>query len=383
MSNKNANPASIDKEKISRVVKAMLQTPTPENSQPWTIVACDHILEIFHSSERAKLATFPDDLSVFGIGMLVETLELVCSNEGLEAQTTLLLENRSDEAPWLRVELTPVERRPDPLGQAIFLRHTDRRHYAAGSLNDPIFQNVRREGKASQGSNLYFINEYPDEYLQLLRNADQKVMEWDELRHDLMNWTRFTNKAIAETKDGMPWRSFLRESENWVYYLRSRVWWLATCLDWFPDWLQRLETRFFDDSSELSPLSYDDGAGIGCITTMSASEEDLVASGRLTLRIWLLLNMNGYGFQPLSNLSSTIYPLQTGRLNLPKHLAHLVENGYEILQRVFGFSKQETPIFCFRTGVAKGEYPENARSLRRVNEMTFKKNLEQREVHAL
>ncbi len=373
MPNTNTVFTAIDKEKISHVAQAMLQIPTPENSQPWKIVICDNVLEVFHSSKRAKLATFPDDLSIFGIGTLLETLELVCSAEGLEAQTTLLLENRSDESPWLRAKLYPAERLPDPLAQAVFLRHTDRRKYAGGTLDDPIFQEAHREANAISGANLYFIDEYPDEYLQLLQNADQKVMEWDELRCDLMRWTRFTDKEIATTRDGMQWRSFLRGSENWIYYLRSRIWWLAATFDWFPEWLHNLETAFFDDSSELSPSSYDDGAGIGCITTQSASMEDLITSGRLSLRIWLLFNLNDYGFQPLTNLSSTIYPLQTGGLNLPKYLTHLVENGYETLQQVFGFSKQEIPIFCFRVGIVSGEYPANTRSLRRANHIIYKK----------
>ncbi len=365
----------VSQDKITHVVQALLQTPTPENSQPWKIVVCDNILEIFHASDRAKLATFPDDLSVFGIGMLVEVLELACSQVELQAETTLLLEDRSDETPWLRAILNSAQTIVDPLSSAIFLRHTDRRKYAGGTLNDPVFHEVQREAAANPGANIYFIDEYPDEYLHLLRNADQKVMEWNELRRDLMRWTRFTDREIATTRDGMSWRSFLRGPENWVYYARSRVWWLVTRLDWFPEWLHTFETRFFDDSSELSPSSYDDGAGIGCITTASNQPDDLVASGRLALRVWLLFNLRGYGLQPLTNLSSTIYPLQQGRLNMPDHLTHLVANGYETLQQIFGFSNQELPIFCFRVGIASGKYPENAKSLRRTDHVSYKSTL--------
>jgi hypothetical protein len=132
-----------------------------------------------------------------------------------------------------------------------------------------------------------------------------------------------------------------------------------------------LETRLFDDSAELSPLNYDDGAGIGCITTVSASAEDLIASGRLSLRIWLLLNLNGYGFQPLTNLPALIYPLHLGNLDIPNHLTALVENGYETLQQIFGFPEPELPIFCFRTGLAMGEYPVNARTLRRTEHVNY------------
>ncbi len=360
-----SNPIRVDQQKIYRVAQALLQVPTPENSQPWKIIIDDNRLKIFHSSERAKLATFPDDLSVMGLGMLLETLELACSQEALAVHTTLFLEDRSDASPWLKAELNPAQTTPDPLSLAIYLRHTDRRKYVGGTLNDPVFQEVHRQAGTNQGANIYFIDRYPDEYLQLLKNADQKVMEWDELRQDLMRWTRFTDKQIAASRDGMSWRSFLRGPENWVYYLRSRVWWAATHFDWYPDWLYRFETTFFDDSSELSPISYDDGAGIGCITTASDDSKDLIAAGRLSLRVWLLFNLTGYGFQPLTNLTSTIYPFHQGRLKIPSHLIPLVASGYETLQQVFGFSNQELPIFCFRVGVAMGKYPNNARALRR------------------
>lgn len=359
--------------KIEQVIQAILQVPTPENSQPWKIVVNGNKLEIFHSSARAKLATFPDDLSVLGIGMIAETIKLVCQAAGLEAQLTFLLEERTDTHPWLQVELAPaVSITPDPLAQAIFIRHSDRRLYAGGSLNDPLFQEVHREANAIQGTGLYFTNQYPDDYLQLIKNADQVTMEWDEFRHDMMRWVRFSDKTTKKTRDGMSWRSFLRGNPNPIYYLRSRLWWFASTLDWFPPSLQTLEAKFFDDSSELSPSSYDDGAGIGCITTQSDSSDDLIAAGVLTLRIWLLLNQRGYGFQPMTNVPAILYPQRLGTFSLPEHVAHLVTNGDDILRRVFGFSNQEIPIFCFRTGLAQGEYPASARTLRRTEHVTYR-----------
>ena len=372
MPNKSPVSSHPDREKIDRIVQAVLQVPSPENSQPWKIKVGENVLELFHSSERAKIATFPDDLSVLGIGMIAETLKLACSREGLEARLTFLLEERSDEHPWLRAELHTVDNiSPDPLAQALLLRHCDRRYYAGGSLDDPVFQEVRQEAKAIQGANLYFTDQYPNEYLQLLKNADQIAMEWQEYSDDMAKWLRFTDKEIESTRDGMSWRTLLRGNPNWRYYLRSRLWWLATRFDWFPQSLQKIDS-YFDDSWELSPSSYDDGAGIGCITTRSASVEDLVASGRLVIRLWLLLNLRGYGFQPLTNLPAIIYPQRLGTFKLPNHLNYLVANGYETLQQLFGFSEPELPIFCFRTGRAKGEYPAIARTLRRTDHVSYR-----------
>lgn len=366
--------APLDEAKVNHIAQAIRQMPSPENAQPWKIVVNKDTLEIFHDSQRAKLATYPDDLSVLGLGMIAETIDLACSVTNLHAEIAYFLANRSDEHPWLTAKLSATERSPDPLAQAISLRHTDRRYYAGGTLNDPIFEDVWHEVNRMQGANLYIIDTYSPTLMQLLQDADSIVMGWDELRHDLLKWSRFTDKAYKQTRDGMPWRSYLRDSENWIYYLRSRLWWLVTYLDWFPEWLFALETYLFDDSGELSPLSYDDGAGIGCITTASDAPEDLLAAGRLILRIWLLLNFNNYGFQPLTNLASTIYPLQTGHLKLPHHVTHLMTNSYKTAQQIFGFTSPEIPIFCFRTGLAKSTYPANAKTLRRIDHIIYKKD---------
>jgi hypothetical protein len=360
------------KEQIDRIAKAVLQVPSAENCQPWQIVIDKNVIEILHLSQRARLATYPDDVSVLGLGMIAETIDLVCKDEGLEARKTFFLENRSDHSPWLKADIHGMETVPDPLVNAIFLRHTDRRQYNGGSLDDPVFQKACNEAAKFSEANLYFANQYPEKYLKLLSNADEIVMNWEKLRHDLMQWARFTDRDIKRTRDGMTWRSFLRGEENWIYYLRSRVWRLAARLDYFPAFLQALETRFFDDSAELSPTSYDDGAGIGCITVGSDRTDALLVAGRLMLRIWLLFNLNKYGFQPLTNLSITVYALRCGNFKLPEELSHLMENGYETLQEVFGFSNGELPVICFRTGLSVGDYPSKTWSLRREEHIRYR-----------
>lgn len=353
-----------NRRQVDYIAHAMLQAPSPENSQPWKIMAQGNVLEVFHSSERAKLANYPDDLSILGLGMLSESMDLACSVQGLNAHKTYFLEERSDNSPWLKAAFEPAKTTPDPLAKGIFIRHTDRRRFTGGSLDDQVYEDAQKEASTIQGANLYLTNNYPDEYLKLLRDADEAALNWTEMRHDLMRWTRFTDREIERTRDGMSWRSYLRGPETFLDYLRSRGWQLANCLDWFPAWLQKLETRLFDDANELSPLSYDDCAGLGCITTRSNAPEDLVEAGHLAIRVWFALNISGYGLQPLCNLPATIYPERLGVFKLPDHVA-LTPKAYEIMKSVYRFPDSELPIFSFRSGRAQGEYSAKAKSLRR------------------
>ena len=351
---------------LGRIVEAILRTPTPENSQPWKVELDGKRLQIFHNAERAKLASFPDDLSIMGLGMLSEALELAAGSEGMSVKIYHDLNEHTDEKPWLSAELEPNQQsRPNPLAEVLWTRHTDRRRYAGGSLDDPVFAELKQMADTVTGVNLYCIDHYPLEYMRLLQDADRSVIEWDEMRRDMSRWMRFSTQEIRQTRDGMPWRSLLRGPETRLHYIQSRFWWLATRLDWFPAWLMQLQRLFFDDSGELTPLSFDDGAGLGCITVASDAKEDLVVAGRLAMRLWLLLNRRGYGLQPLTNLVSITYPRKLGTFDLPEKIRHLVQEDYAVLQRTYGFSNGELPVFCFRTGLAAGEYPENARTLRR------------------
>ncbi len=282
-----------------------MRVPSPENCQPWKIVVRGNLLEIFHSSQRSKLANYPDDLSVLGLGLISESIDLACSTKELEAQIAYFLEERSDRKPWMTAKLLPTGTTPDPLAKGIFISHTDRRRFAGGSIDDQVFKDAVKETSNIKGANLYLTDKYPDAYIKLLHDANVSVLNWDEMRHDMMRWVRFTDKEIESNREGMTWRSFLRRSETFFDYLRSRLWWLAIRLDWFPPWLQNLETTIFDDANELSPGSYDDCAGLGCVTTVSDTPEDLIAAGRLIMRVWLLLNTKGYSFHPISNVSST------------------------------------------------------------------------------
>ncbi|MDD5033378.1 MAG: hypothetical protein PHE55_01355 [Methylococcaceae bacterium] len=350
---------------IARMLPAILRLPNPENSQPWDIVVRGHCLEVFHTSERDRLGPSPDDLCVLGLGMIAEAISLAASTEGLSVRLSYFLEGRCDREPWLRAELEATGCRADPLAAALTVRLSDRRRYAGGSLADPVFREVEQEESTAEGVNLHLTDRYPAEFLAQVEAADRLIFEIPDIRHDFMRWTRFTDKQILSTRDGMPWRAFLRQPERWYHYPQSRLWWLATCLDWFPAWMMRFEEFLFDDSGRPSPAGYDDCAALGCITTASDRSDDLVAAGRLALRIWLLLNLRGYSFQAMTNVTCIAYPQRLGRWEEPASIIPELGEAYSVLQNMFGFSDQELPIFCFRTGRPIGPFPEKARSLRR------------------
>jgi len=350
---------------ITRMLPAILRIPNPENSQPWEIAVHGARLEVFHASERDRLGSSPDDLCVFGAGMLAEAIVLAAGAEGLDARLTFQLHGRNDAQPWLCAQLAETGRRADPLAAGLTMRHSDRRRYAGGALNDPVFAEAKRESLLMNGAKLYCTDQYPQDFLEQMQLADRLIFQCQDIRRDFTRWARYTDMAISKTRDGMSWRAFLRQPERGFHYLQSRLWWLASSLDWFPVWLFELEEWLFDDSGRPSPADYHDGAAVCCITTVTDSEDDLVSAGRLALRLWLLFNLRGYSFQALTNLSCITYPHRLGRWDEPVSRIPELADSHGVMQRMFGFADSELPIFCFRAGLPIAPYPQNARSLRR------------------
>jgi len=358
---------------IERIISLVVQLPTTENSQPWEIVVRGNVFEIFHLSVCDQIGSIPDDLSVLSAGIMAEAIDLAASTEGFTVHIEYFLQDRCDKNPWLRATLQQKGRAADPLAAALPLRHSDRRHYAGavGSITDPVFKEVEQQAQLIAGTNFYLTNNYPQEFLHQTKLGDDLLFLCQDMRRDFMRWLRFTEKQIQRTRDGMSWRSLLHYPERPYHYLQSRLWWLAITLDWFPSWMMKLEAMLFDDSANLSPTNYEDCTCLGCITTASSSLEDLAAAGRLALRAWLLLNLRGYSFQAMTNLTSIVYPQHLGHWDLPTKMIPELAESYAVLQRMFDFSDTEIPIFCFRTGFPIAPYPKNARTLRRKDRVRF------------
>ena len=358
---------SNQKQQLNAIAAAAIRTPTPSNCQPWQLRITDTTIELYHQSIRGKFASLPDDLSIFGLGMMAASLELAAQQQGLMATFDRPpLEQRCDAKPWLIAhfsELTaPPTARDQLLADHLASRHTDRREYAGGSPNDPVFDEMRAEVAAHAGTSMQFITEYPQPYQKLQLEADLSILQWRELRHDFMKWARFTEKERQRTQDGDSWDDLLGETKNLTYYLRLFGWSLMQKNRLLPDLIQRKVISMLD--KPLSEL-HQDGAAIACITTADGDLETLFTAGHLAMRTWVLLNARGYAYQPLCNLTMFVYPTYRSDYQLPPTIAPYFEHAYAVLRETFGFAEGAIPAFCFRTGLPVAPFDADHFSLRR------------------
>jgi hypothetical protein len=354
-------------DRIEHVITQVLRIPNPENCQPWSFVIGDDYVEVYHDSERMTFGDMPFDLSPINLGMVAEGIEILSTLEGLQPEMSFDLGHQLNTRPWLVVKFRENNHAPDPLAEAFALRYSDRRKFAGGLLTDEVYLESADEAASFDRAKLYLTDNYSEQLIDLFRRGDFVFAKYEPIWRDMSRWMRYWDRDIEQTQDGMSWRSVLYEDQRWYHYFQSRLWWLMGLFKSSPVWLESVERTLFGSSGEFTPLDFSNGAGLGCITVPSAAREDSVEAGRLALRIWLLINLRGYGFQAMTNVTALVYPTHVGNYELPSPYKELMADGYEILQRTFGFSDQEVPVFCFRTGRPIGKQAESAKSLRRLD----------------
>jgi len=333
------------RERLRRIVSAAIRAPSAENCQPFTFRWNGQALLVRHDPERARhRLNLQNHLSLLGLGTLLESLALAASTEGLRLEDSLGLDDLRT-AVWATARFQKGSG-ADRLAQALAVRQTDRRLYLGGSLQAPVFAELRREVERFPECGLYVSPRPEGELLAFCLEAESFLWRDPAVYRDVMRWIRFSKEELQRTGDGFAWRSLgpplpsipgvrLVRDERVRHTLYRTHLYRASAL-----WLR----------AQLAS-----SAGLICITTRSPSPRALVAAGRLGLAVWLHLNLAGYGVQPLSLQSTPIHSLAIDPLlsaDFPPGLSDFYARGQGLLRRAFGFSSPELPVWLFRTGRA-------------------------------
>jgi nitroreductase len=344
---------------IRRIVAAGSRGPSGENCQPWRFRWSGGQLSVSHDRVRAAHNLDANyHSSYLTLGCLLEAIQIEASAEGFNVSVALSLPCRSEPEPpaWARVRFAPRGGRPDELAEALSKRCTDRRLYRGGSLEDPVFAEIVRDSRERTDCGLRIQNRFSQELLGYLKEAETYVWRHEAAHQDLMRWIRFGRDEARSAPDGLPWPSLA------IGLLQSRV--LRLCRSFS---IQRLLNGpiFLRQIRRLSQRQVTSSAALLCVTVTSTDPEQLVEAGRLGFRAWLRLNQNGYGVQPMTIASCSVYNSVTGALPpdaLPEFVK-LFRNGLSVLRRAFGFDEPDIPVWMFRTGLSP-VLPQAARTRR-------------------
>ncbi|MEI8258684.1 MAG: hypothetical protein WCJ30_23675 [Deltaproteobacteria bacterium] len=352
--------------RIRRVVLAGVQSPSAGNWHPWFFERDGTSLKIHFEPKRVESEFDSQNfLSVFTLGMVIESMVVAASAEGFESEGVIEPDGwQTATAPRVlcaTVRLTEAEVTPDPLSSAIYARVTDRRVPAGGSIQDSVFQAMRRSAEAHESLRLYLVTAVVDGVVQYMRRQDWAMRQVRALFAFILRPMRLTDASANRTRDGVSWRNFGFGRITSLIVAIGRA---------LPFGAMRWLSRKFDESGP-SPMR--GSRVLGCVTVRALDTGTLVDAGRLSMRNWLQLTRAGYVIRPHGGPTLLLYMERKRALTagVADVMGDSIERGHRSMSEMFGFGADETPVWLFTCGTPRTAFPAIARTLRRRLEDTY------------
>ncbi|WP_437686691.1 Rv1355c family protein [Sorangium sp. So ce176] len=353
---------ALDPERLRRIVAAGIAAPSGGNCQPWRWVYEARRLGLFHDRARSEsLADFQGTGGVVALGAAAENVVLAAHGEGLGVRVAPF--PRAGDVDlvatfdFLDADRSDAEGHAmDGLGDAIGLRHTNRRQSQRAALADEHRAALAAAVRSVPGADLHLL-ESPaelEEIAAILGAGDRARLLVQRTHADLMKEIRWTEAEAEARRDGIFVRAFEFSPADLAGF--------RVCRDW-----RALElVRRWGGGTALEKTAHKAIAGamaVALITMPRAGVADYFQGGRALERAWLTATQRGIA----------VYPMAT----LPYMFARLVRGGGEGMDpetvalatalrarylRLFDVTDATAEILLFRLSLAG---PPSTRSLRR------------------
>jgi hypothetical protein len=344
---------------IERIVTLANRAPSGDNCQPWRFQWDGALLTVRRDGRRANSQLDHDgELSRLALGCVLEALSLAAAGEGLSLSMEEAPHDISDGASWATVRLSPGA---SPASQELELlralpdRTTDRRLYRGGPENHPVFALLHEEAARAPGCVLRVCHHPSAELIEYICDVDGYVWRHEVLYREVMQWIRFSRREVEATRDGVPWCAMGIDFPEGTVPRFSRSG-LAHRL------VRGLRLPALSRAWVRRQLN--SSAALLCLAAR-ADGADAVAIGRLGLRLWLRLTRVGWGVHPFTLSASLARATVRGSMPPPTRPEDtaLFTRGRDVLARAFGLSRNELPVWIFRTGQSTPQ-PSHMRTLR-------------------
>ena len=194
--------------------------------------------------------------------------------------------------------------------------------------------------------------------LQYMAECETFMFQDQKAFSDVMKMVRFRQSEFESSWDGMPAASLgIDFVGRWVLHFMKRN---PKALPVFRRaGLLSVTKRNLKDKMKSS-------GGLLCIAVRDTNKMILIDAGRMILRVWVRLNQNGFGVQPLSASSLLVYNAASGDLNriFPTPWVEHFKRGTQFLRDAFELADSEMPIWTIRYGLAS-PIPDGMRTRRR------------------
>lgn len=341
---------------IDQIIEKSVRSPSGDNCQPWTFEWDGETLGIIHSAGRADHPLNPaGTASMLSLGCLLSAIDLAASDFQFHTSFSLEKPNQQDESLWARVQFLTSDRPQNHLSEVLLHRSTDRRLYTGGELNSEMLREIIVQQNSFAPARIHILPKPNQRLINYIVKAEQLLLDHSEILPATLKWVRFTMNQVRKTRDGMWWQN-----------VGFRFWELpmGLILRDFPFVLNILGPVLRPQISIRLKRQLESSAGLVCISIPNIDSSNIVHAGRLMMMVWLSLNQQGYGVQPLTICSMISLCARYGLIELPRKWIDFFREGENILRQEFSIPLGLEPIWMIRTGQAT-PLPDKSRTFRR------------------
>ncbi len=339
---------------ILKILEESVQAPSGENAQPWRFGIRKNRIYVFNIPDRDQSPyNFRQRASYVANGALIENISIVSSALGCAAEIELFPDKNDPELVAIIV-LNKSEPGNEPLYPFIPLRTTNRKPYKAKPLNEHEKNAIQGSAGAFRGVRV-LLTEKRHEIVELAHvgSMNERLVFMNRFLHDFLfshiNWNDVQN---VEKKIGFDIKTLELPPPARVGFTIFKHWFAANLLR--PLGLPKAIWK-------QNGKGYAAAAGVGIITVPGNRNEDFVAAGRATQRLWLTVAKLGLSMQPMTGILFFMQRILAD-VNEPftGEQVELIKASYEKVRAIFHL-KDETIPMMFRIGHAD---PPTARSLK-------------------
>ena len=349
----------VTSEVIRDIVRAAIQAPSAENTQPWRFLYEGGELLICLDQSRALASDVDCMLDLTSLGACLENAIIAAREAGYEPTVTIVFDSKQVQQLDCNVPVAKIgfgiPASSDPLFPYLSDRCTSRRMHRT-AIEQPQLEELSPSISNFPAVRLDWVTK-PQEMRQighLLGIGNRIRFEHEPFHREFYENIRSSQQAVEETNDGLDLATL---------QLPTGVASILTFLRKWPRMKIANALGFSRSVARQAAAEVRSSGALGVLTVDSALAENFLQGGRALERLWLSATAANLGFHPAAALAVFMaYAERTdGTLLLPKH-QQMAENMQQRFYRLYPHLSGRTLQMVFRVGYSAKP---KVRSLRR------------------
>jgi len=363
--NEMSGQTILKKDEVDDIINAAILAPSGGNFQPWFWVHKNNSLLLFNAVDsNPSFLGFGNFASFIALGASLENAVLRAKQMKYDAVVKLFPDKNH---PELAAQISFVnEEKTDPmqlfLAQGIKLRNTNRTLGKREPIEESVLAELRNLINLEQGADLLLFTKKSEliEIADILGELEKLRLLEKTGQRDFAGEIRWTEEENQFKRDGIDINTF---DFSHAEIAGLKIAQQKEVMDLIRKW------EGGNAFKKLTIKSVDAASAIGILSVSGETLADYLNGGRLLERLWIMSNLKGLSFQPVTSSLFTYARLVKGNgRDLSNDGAEKLNQFRPRFERIFNISSNRAYIMIFRLSIASDP---KVKSLRRLKEVSF------------